>query len=132
MAADFELPEEERLRETPEGELWTSVLVDAIESLERAVHWLASTYEARRAELERKAADLPGARYRERRRDLERERREREAQLESCRWFFFSEDSPLEFICEILSYPTDLIRAHARKILAARGEPVQQENSVAA
>jgi hypothetical protein len=132
VTAEFELPEREVLRDTPEGELWTSVLVDGIESLDRALDWLASTYAARRADLERKAPELPRSRYRERRRDLERERREREAQLESCRWFFFSEDSPLEFICDVLSYPADLIREHARKIFASRGASPTERDSVAA
>ncbi|MEE8558085.1 MAG: hypothetical protein V3T14_09395 [Myxococcota bacterium] len=132
MTTDFEITEQETLRDTPEGELWTSVLVDGIESLERALDWLGSTYEVRRTDLEAKALELPRARYRERRRDLERERREREAQLRSCRWFFFSSDSPLDFICDVLSYPTDRIRAHARKIFERYGEPAEERDPVAA
>ena len=132
MTGNFEITEHETLRDTPEGELWTSVLVDGIESLERALDWLGSTYDVRHADLEAKALELPKARYRERRRDLERERREREAQIRSCRWFFFSSDSPLEFICDVLSYPADLIRAHARKIFERYGELAEERDPVAA
>ena len=132
MLSEFEFPEREPLRDTPEGELWTSVLVDAIETLKRGVEWLRSSYAERRSELERKRPELSPARYRERLRDLERERREQEAQLESCRWFFFSDDSPIDFICDVLAYPTDLIRGHARKCLASGSNESADRDPIAA
>jgi hypothetical protein len=119
VSVDFELEDREPLRDTPEGELWTSVLVDAIEDLAASIEWLRSTYGKRRAQLERDSQTgvLEPARYRERLRELERERRDSEIQIESCTWFFSHPDSPLEFICDVLAYPVDLIRKHARRSL---------------
>jgi hypothetical protein len=126
VSVDFELEDREPLRDTPEGELWTSVLVDAIEDLAGSVEWLRSTYGNRRAQLERDSQTgvLEPARYRERLRELERERRDSEIQIESCTWFFSHPDSPLEFICDVLTYPVDLIRKHARRSLEV---PVEVE-----
>jgi hypothetical protein len=117
---ETELQGREVLRDTPEGELWTSVLVDALEGLRQAVDWLNETYDERRTRMEREqeAGVLKPVRYRERLRELERDRKEREEQVASCRWFFFHRDSALEFICSVLDYPADLIRQHARRILS--------------
>lgn len=120
MLDETELQGREVLRDTPEGELWTSVLVDGLEGLRQAVDWLNETYDERRTrmEREREAGVLKPVRYRERLRELERDRKEREEQVASCRWFFFHRDSALEFICSVLDYPADLIRQHARRILS--------------
>ena len=92
----YELEDRDILRDTPEGELWTSVLVDALEDLQGSAKWLDEVYEARRERLEgaREAGEGSPARHRERMRDLERERAERKAQIVSCTRFFFDEDSP--------------------------------------
>jgi hypothetical protein len=119
VSAEFDAEDREPLRDTPEGELWTSVLVDAIEDLAGSVEWVRETYPLRRAELEqdREAGLAEPTRWRERLRELERERKERETQIESCTWFFNDSDSPLEFICDVLAYPIDLIREHAQRSL---------------
>jgi hypothetical protein len=119
VSDDFEMEDREPLRDTPEGELWTSVLVDAVEDLEGSVEWLRAAYPARRAELEQdqEARLADPSRWRERLRELERERRDRETQIESCTWFFNDPDSPLEFICDVLAYPIELIREHAQNSL---------------
>jgi hypothetical protein len=125
VSDDFEMEDREPLRDTPEGELWTSVLVDAVEDLEGSIEWLRVTYPERRAELEqdREAGFSDPTRWRERLRELERERRDREIQIESCTWFFNDPDSPLEFICDVLAYPIDLIREHAQKSLDKAAAP---------
>jgi hypothetical protein len=126
VSAEFELLDREPLRDTPEGELWTSVLVDALEGMRQAVQWLDSSYGERRARIERahEAGELKPARYRERVRDLERERKERQHQISSCEWFFFDPDSPLEFVCDVLNYPIEAIQRHARQIHGeANSEP---------
>ena len=125
MWVDWEQEDREPLRDTPEGELWTSVLVDAIEDLAGSVEWLRSTYGNCRTQLERdvETGVLEPGRYRERLRELERERRESETQIESCTWFFNDPDSPLEFICEVLAYPIELIREHAQRSFAAHAQP---------
>ncbi len=135
MSAEFELLDREPLRDTPEGELWTSVLVDALEGMRQAVQWLDSSYCERRARIERahEAGELKPARYRERIRDLERERKEREHQIASCEWFFFDPDSPLEFICDVLNYPIERIQQHARQIQAdASADPSGSEERLSA
>lgn len=125
MSAELEPEDREPLRDTPEGELWTSVLVDAIEDLAGSVEWLRETYALRRAELEqdREAGMVDPTRWRERLRELERERKDRENQIKSCTWFFSDSDSPLEFICDVLAYPIDLIREHAQRSLAEAEAP---------
>ena len=135
MAMGYELEDRDILRDTPEGELWTSVLVDALEDLQGSAKWLDEVYEARRERLEgaREAGEGSPARHRERMRDLERERAERKAQIVSCTRFFFDEDSPLDFICDVLGYPVELIRKHARLRFAAyrggRDEPEAEIHS---
>jgi hypothetical protein len=118
---DFDAEERDTLRDTPEGELWTSVLVDALEDFQAAVKWLRGVYDRRRSQLDSALSmeELELPRYRERLRELEREKREQELQLRSCAWFFFDPDSPLDFICDALGYPVDLIREHARRTQAS-------------
>jgi hypothetical protein len=120
MNVDWEHRETEGLRSLPEGELWISVLVDAFNVLDVAIEWRRSSYERGRSSLEKSYEEgrLTRARYRLRRRELERERRNREAQIGSCTHFFFDEDSPLEFICDAFGYPIDVIRQQARKRLS--------------
>ena len=120
MDVEWEHHEDESLRSTPEGELWISVLLDAFNVLDVALAWRRSSYDRSRANLEKEysAGRLMRSRYRLRRRELERERRNREAQIRSCVRFFFHDDSPLEFICDAFDYPIDVIREEARKRLA--------------
>ncbi len=135
MSMDFELEDDrEPLRDTPEGELWTSVLVDAVEDLEDSLKWLRSVYDERRAQidLDLESGRIAPPRYRERLRELEREHKDRQEQVDSCTWFFFDRDSPLEFICEALSYPADAIRVHARRVRSTFGKiqaPAPAESS---
>lgn len=121
MNVEWEHTEPEGLQSTPEGELWISVLVDAFNVMDVAIEWRRSSYERARSSLEasHEAGKLTRPRYRLRRRELERERRNREAQILSCIHFFFNEDSPLDFICDAFGYPIDVIRKQARKRLSA-------------
>ena len=92
MSMDFEIEDDrEPLRDTPEGELWTSVLVDAVEDLEDSLKWLRSVYDERRAQidLDLESGRIAPPRYRERLRELEREHKARQEQVDSCTWFFF-------------------------------------------
>jgi hypothetical protein len=102
MNVEWEHTEPEGLRSTPEGELWISVLVDAFNVLDVAIEWRRRSYPRAYASLEQDyhSGKLARPRYRLRRRELERERRNRESQISSCIRFFFDEDSPLAFICD--------------------------------
>jgi hypothetical protein len=124
MNVEWEHTEPEGLRSTPEGELWISVLLDAFNVLDVAIEWRRTSYPRAYASLEQDyhSGKLARPRYRLRRRELERERRNRESQISSCIRFFFDEDSPLAFICDAFGYPIDVIRKQAQKRLSALPE----------
>jgi hypothetical protein len=102
---------------SPEARLWTTVILDALESLETAGRWCFDTYPKRLRELLQNRAGMKTKSFREQQQSLEQQQREMTTELDSCMSFFFSERSRLEFICSALGYELGSIRRRARSVL---------------
>ena len=117
----------EGFRDTPEGRLWTTVLVSAVGSLERIKEFYERGYEDRIESIRRdywigrrrrgKSAKLSSDEVKVRVWEVNKLIRQCPAERKHAEWFFFAEDSSFPWICNAMEYDVGMIRKEIRKQL---------------
>jgi hypothetical protein len=114
-------------RNTPEGRLWTSVLVSAVASLERIKEFYEHGYEDRIESIRRgywigrrrrgKSTKLSSDEVKVRVCEVNKLIRQCPAERKHVEWFFFAEDSLFPWICNAMEYDVEMIRKEIRNQL---------------